>query len=329
MKAFARRVLLAIGLGCIAVSATAAQKLEVIVFPGGFNWPLWVAEARGLFASEGLDVRVTPTPNSVFQMQGLAEGRFDIAFTTVDNVVAYLEGQGEVAIEPTPDFFAFMGAQGGAVRLVARPEIASIGELRGRKLAVDTPTTGYAFVLRKLLEQGGVREGDYELQRLGATATRAEALMDGRTDATILTSPLEIVPESRGYRRLANAVDVLGPYQAVSAAARRSWAAANEKTLVAFIRAYTNALAWLRDPANRAEAIAIYRKQIPQASDIAAGKAWDALLGGREGFQERARLDRAGIETVLRLRGEYGLPKKALGPVDRYVDERYYRQVFP
>ena len=31
-------------------------------------------------------------------------------------------------------------------------------------------------------------------------------------------SPLEVLPESRGYKRLANAVDVLGPYQAVSGA---------------------------------------------------------------------------------------------------------------
>src|SRR5207237_883438 len=83
-------------------------------------------------------------------------------------------------------------------------------------------TTGYAFVLRKLLQKGGLGENDYTFDKLGSTSQRAEALMQNKTAATILTSPLEILPESKGYRRLANAVDVIGPYQAVSGIARRS-----------------------------------------------------------------------------------------------------------
>ena len=82
------RILVASLLALASACATAGQPLEVIVFPGGFNWPIWAAEAQGYFAGEGLKVNVTPTPNSVFQMQGLAEGKFDIAFSTVDNVVA-------------------------------------------------------------------------------------------------------------------------------------------------------------------------------------------------------------------------------------------------
>ncbi|MGZ5648877.1 MAG: ABC transporter substrate-binding protein, partial [Usitatibacter sp.] len=99
-------------------AAWAAVPLEVIVFPGGFNWPLWVGQEKGFFAANGMEVKITPTPNSVFQMQNLAAGKFDIAFSAIDNVVAYDEGQGEVPLAEMPDFFAFMGGQYGAVRLV-------------------------------------------------------------------------------------------------------------------------------------------------------------------------------------------------------------------
>ena len=325
----ALRLLAAIVVLLATASSQAAERLEVIVFPGGFNWPLWVAEADGGFVAEGLAVNVTATPNSVFQMRGLAEGRFDIALTNVDNVVAYDEGQGEVALEPRPDFFVFMGAQSGALRLVARPGVASVAALRGKRVAVDAAATGYSIVLRKLLQQAGLREGDYEVQALGGTATRAQALLEGRTDATILSSPLEVLPESQGYPRLANATDAIGPYAAVSGAARRSWAAAHEGTLVAFIRAYARAVDWLRDVQHRDAAIAIYRRNVPQASEAAARAAWDALLGGGEGFVAHARLERAGVETVLRLRAEASAPGTRLGGVERYVDERYYTQAIP
>src|SRR6185436_2560393 len=179
----------------------------------------------------------------------------------------------------------------------------------GRSLAVDAATTGYAFVLKKILALGGLAEGDYTLERLGGTAARAEALMQGRTAATILTSPLEIVPESRGYRRLANAVDAIGPYQAVLGVARRSWARDHEAALVGYIRGYLAALDWLFDARNREEAVAIYRRNLPQASEPAAQKAWDALLGGGEGFQKKGKIDARGAKTVLELRSEFGRPR--------------------
>ena len=323
------RRLAAAALACAALAATPAaalRTLEVIVFPGGFNWPLWVAQEKGLFAANGVEVRITPTPNSVFQIENLLAGKFDVAISTFDNVVAYQEGQGEVALATPPDLFAFMGGQYGAVRLVAQPDIDSIAALKGRSLAVDAATTGYAFVLKKILARGGLAEGDYSLERLGGTAARAEALMQGRTAATILTSPLEIVPESRGYRRLASAVDAIGPYQAVLGVARRSWARDHEAELIAYIRAYVAALDWLFDARNRDEAVAIYRRNLPQASEAAASKAWDALLGGAEGFQRKGRIDARGAKTVLELRSEYGRPAKRLDDPSKYIDESYYEK---
>ncbi len=300
------------------------MAIEAIVFPGGFNWPLWIGAEKGVFAAEGIAVNLTPTPNSVFQIEGLVAGRFDVAFTTFDNVVAYMEGQGEAELERAPDLFAFMGGQYGAVRLVARPEFRSIADLKGKSLAVDAATTGYAFVLRKIVQLGGLAEGDYALERLGGTAQRAEALAQGRTAATIVTSPLEILPEAKGCRRLANAIDVIGPYQAVSGATRRSWARDHGEELVRLIRAYVASLDWLSDPAHRDEAVAIYRRNLAQASEEGARKAWDALVPGPEGFQRKAKIDLAGCDTVLRLRSEFGRPRKELRDASRYIDERYY-----
>ncbi len=257
----------ALGLASLVHAQT---PLRVISFPGGANLPLWVAEDKGLFAREKLAVKVSPTPNSVELVQSLIKNEEDVATAAFDNVVAYQEGQGEVKLSTAPDLFAFMGFSRGTVRLVVSPDVKDYDDLRGKTLAVDAIATGYSLVLQKLLQLGGLEDGDYRLEPVGSTATRAQALMENKFSGTILTTPLEIAPESRGYRRLANAVDVLGPYQTIVGITRRSWARANRDALVSFIRASTEAIDWLFDPKNRTEAVAIYRTHLPNVPEDAA-----------------------------------------------------------
>ena len=317
------RTLLGFAALSLASLVHAQTPLRVISFPGGANLPLWVAEDKGLFAREQLTVKLSPTPNSVVLVQSLVEDSEDIAMAAFDNVVAYQEGQGEVKLSTTPDFFAFMGFSRGTVRLVVSPDVKDYDDLRGKTLAVDAVATGYSLVLQKLLQLGGLKEGDYRLESVGATGMRAQALMENKFSGTILTTPLEIAPESQGYRRLANAVDVLGPYQTIVGMARRRWAKGNRDALVGFIRASTEAIDWLFDPQNRAEAVAIYRKHLPNVPEDEAQRHVNALLGEREGFTRGGTLDWQGMMTVLRIRSEFGLPHKTLTDPARYADERY------
>ncbi len=306
------------------MSAENKHRLRVMVFPGGANLPLWVAAEKGFDSRAGLEVVLTPTPNSVALVRALMAGEQDIAMSAFDNVVGYQEGQGEVPLEQAPDLFAFMAFSRGTLRLVVRPEVTSYAELRGKTLGVDAISTGYSMALVKLLQLGGLQPGDYRLESVGGTAMRAEALMQGKIAGTMITSPLELAPEAQGCRRLANAIDVLGPYQTIVGAARRSWAIANRDRLIDFIRASLAALEWLFDPANRAEAVVIYRKHLPKVPQAAAERAVAALVGEREGFVRDGRLDREAMGTVLRIRSQLGQPAKNLDDPMRYVDESYY-----
>ena len=115
-----------------APAVNALQSVSVIVFPGGFNWPIWIAQDKGYFASGGIEVALTPTSNSVFQLTNLIDGKFDIAMTAIDNVIASMEGQGEVRTETKPDLIVFMGGDNGFLSLVSVPEIKNIADLLSR-----------------------------------------------------------------------------------------------------------------------------------------------------------------------------------------------------
>ena len=314
--------------GCAAAPEAprgALKPVNLIVFPGGFNWPIWVAQEKGLFAKHGIAPVVTPTPSSAFQLQNLIEGKFDIAMTAIDNLIAYREGQGEAKVDG-PDLIAFMGGDNGFLRLVAVPEVKSFDDLRGKTLSVDALTTGYAFVLLELMERNGlILTRDYRTERAGGVLQRFNALLEKKHAGTMLISPFEVQAEARGFNRLANASDALGAYQGLVGGARKAWADANRDAVIGYIRAFSEAVDWLYAPQNRAEAIAIFRKNLPQASEQAATTAYGVLLSPKEGFQRNAQIDLKGVETVLRLRSKYGQPQKALSDPRRYYDDRFYR----
>jgi ABC-type nitrate/sulfonate/bicarbonate transport system substrate-binding protein len=327
MKTLVRAAITAAAISAFGIGTASAQgtkTLEVIVFPGGFNWPIWVAQDKGLFEKNGVTVKITPTPNSQFQLKGLIEGKFDIAMTAIDNVIAYSEGQGATKTEVEPDIFAFMGGDNGFLRLVATPDVKDTADLKGRKISVDALTTGYAFVLRKLLENAGLKHEDVEFVSAGGVVQRYQALLKKEHAATLLISPFEVGAEAQGFKRLANADDALGHYQGLVGATRRGWAKENEKDLVGYIRGYTAGLDWLYNPANKAEAIAILRKHQPNLNEEQAARSYDVLLHPAKGFTRGAVLDVEGVKTVLQLRSQYGEPKKQLTEPAKYFDLSYF-----
>jgi ABC-type nitrate/sulfonate/bicarbonate transport system substrate-binding protein len=304
----------------------AAQNLapvSVIVFPGGFNWAIWVAQDKGFFARNGIEVQLTPTPNSVFQLTGLIEGKFDIGMTAIDNVIAYMEGQGEAPVSVQPDLFAFMGADNGFLSLVTVPEVKTYADVKGKTLSVDALTTGYAFVLLDLLERSGLKRGDYETAKAGGVLARWEALREKKHAGTMLITPFELIAKAQGFNVLQYAIDAYGHYQGLVGATRRSWAEANPARLQGYIRGYVTALDWLSEPANKDEAIAILRKHLPQMSEALAAQS-HAVLAPPKGFTPKAKIDLEGVKTVLELRSRYGEPKKVLTDPGKYYDARYY-----
>lgn len=300
-------------------------EVKVIIFPGGNNWPIWAAQERGEFAKNGIRVALTPTPNSVFLMRGVIEGKYDVAIAAIDNMVAYQEGQGEVTVEQEIDLVAFMGVNRGYNGLMVAPHVKDVADLKGRKVSVDAATTGNALMLYDILRRNGLNPGDYVVERAGGSSRRWEALREGKQDGTLLSLPWDIIAEKNGFKRIATSNDV-GRLQGSAGIARRKWAVANDAKLVRFIRAYIAGLDWIYDPANREEAIALLRKNIKSLTPEVADASYKVLLDPATGLQRKAELDIAGLRTVLALRSDFGQPRKTLTDPMKYYDPTYYRK---
>jgi ABC-type nitrate/sulfonate/bicarbonate transport system substrate-binding protein len=290
-------------------------ELRLIVFPGGFNLPLWAAQRQGFFEQNGVRVAITPTPSSTFQMQGLADGRFDIAMTAFDNVVAYQEGQGEAPVPPGTDLVAFMGSDDGFLSVMGGKNVRSFKDLKGKSLSVDALTTGFAFVLRELLARNGIAESDVTFDRDGGLVERFPKLLDGTRAATVVLTPFDLIAQSKGHAQLARATEHLGAYMGVVGAARRSWARDNKDAVEGFIRAFRAGVGFLHENRDIAEALLV--ANMKAMTPALARKSLDIFLDDGTGFYRDARLDAAGMRTVLALRSKF--TGKPLNDPTRYV----------
>jgi ABC-type nitrate/sulfonate/bicarbonate transport system substrate-binding protein len=311
------------GAALAAAPAAAQTKLDMVGFGGASNLPVWVAQERGLFAKEGLEVSFERTPSSGALFKNLMSGKYQIASAAFDNVVAYVEGQAEMKIEGF-DAVSFLGVHSGLVSLVTRPEIKGFGDMKGKVVAVDSPASGYALVLYRILDKKGlVKDRDYTVLPVGGTGERLDAMRDKRAAVSLISPPQDLEAKRLGFNMMGDATRSLGAYQGSVYNVRRAWAKDHEREILAFIRAIVAAHDVIFT--DKAAATAILQKRLKELSAEDAAAVY-AKMTGPGGFARKARISIKGAQVVLSVRSEYGEPKRKLSDPYKYVDLSYYQK---
>ena len=239
-------------------------KLAVIVFPGVQNLPMFVAQAKGFYSKRGLDVDIKFTPNSDELRNGLAEGRYQIAHSAIDNAFA-LKDKANV------DIAVVSGGDNSFNHLIVQPDIQSLADIKGKTVIVDAVNTAYAFQLYEMLRQKGLNKGDYEVKSVGGTGFRLDAMTKDKTMvAAMLNPPFSVRAEKAGLKDMGTAAAALGAYQGTSAFVLREWGKANTDTVVKYIEAYIEGRRWSFDPKNKDEAIALLAERLKLPADVAS-----------------------------------------------------------
>jgi ABC-type nitrate/sulfonate/bicarbonate transport system substrate-binding protein len=314
--------MMVVGMGGQALAQT---EIRLIGFGGGTNLPSWVAIDKGFFEKEGLKVTQDVTPGSKEQMQDIMSGKYQFASTAFDNVIAYTEGEGTDKFSDY-DVTAIMGVHSGMNSVVARPEIKSYADIKGKVAAVDSPTSGYATVLYQIIKDkaGLVQDKDYKTVSVGGTAGRVKALKDSAAVVAMISSPADSELKAEGFKILGDAAEEVGAYQGSAYVVRKSYAKDHEKEVLAFVRAIVAATDFVFD--NKAGAIEVLRKRIKNLSEQDAGTLYDRLVGPG-GLNKRAALNTKGVDTVLKLRSVYGGASVKSGGPAKYTDLSYYEKV--
>jgi ABC-type nitrate/sulfonate/bicarbonate transport system substrate-binding protein len=284
-----------------------------LISEGTSAWPLYVAQAKKRFEHEGISVEATLTGSSAMQLEQLIEGGFDIGFQQSDHVIR--------AVEDGSDLFVFMAyARAPELSLVVAPDIGALDALRGKVIAVDGSRTGYALLLRRLLADRGLNDGDYAFKEFGGSKERFDALKSGTASASLLNPPFDHNLLVAGFKSLGTSTEFFPTYPGPIGATRRSWARQNERRLIAFIRAFDASHAWLKDTSNKKEAIDILTARLNiDASD--AADAYDAFIKGPP-----PEITPEGMREVINVVRDVEVYKGANAGPDKYMDLSYQRK---
>jgi ABC-type nitrate/sulfonate/bicarbonate transport system substrate-binding protein len=117
-----------------------------------------IANQLDFFATYDLDVVYHQVPNSTAAYASVLSGEYDLLTGTIDNAVNLRFNSGRnLTVLGQLD-------QGPDLVLASIPAITNISQLIGKPLIVDSPVSGYAYLLRKMLSSSGLSSSDYLFQ---------------------------------------------------------------------------------------------------------------------------------------------------------------------
>lgn len=255
MKSLFRKLLAAVLATMVFSSAAlAAGPLKI----GYSDWPGWVAWEIAIekkwFKEAGVDVEFEWF-DYVASMDAYAAGKLDgVGMTNGDALVTGSTGAKSVMI-------LMNDYSNGNDMVIAGPGIASIKELKGKKIGVEVGFVSHLLLLNAL-EKNGMTESDVELVNVPTNET-PQVLASGEVDAIVAWQPssgqaLDLVPGSKAIYTSADEPGLIYDLLAVSpqslAARRDDW----KKVIDVWYRA----VAYLKDPKTTDDALKIMAARV-------------------------------------------------------------------
>ena len=331
-RQFLRQTLAALGVaaGSLGVpglcAAATPEQRELVIAVGGqglfYYLPLAIAQQRGYFTEEGLDVEIADFPGGAKSLQALIGGSAAFAAGAFEHVLN-MQAKGQAVQAVT-----LMARYPGMVLALPAGKgegYHSAADLKGLKVGVTAPGSSTHMFLNHVLGGAGLGADDVAVIGVGAGASAIAAMRRGEIDALVHLDPVIHQLEAAGAvdvvldtRTAAGATAVYGgPYHASCLYAKADYLAAHPGTTQAVVTALVRALRWIAKatPEEIIDAVpaafvgsdrAAYRaalvKNLPILSpdgfiDTAGAGRVLAALRGFEPFMRNADIDFARAST--------------------------------
>jgi ABC-type nitrate/sulfonate/bicarbonate transport system substrate-binding protein len=245
-------------------NAQPVERVRLAYSPGGLiSFPLVVTKEKNIFPTEGLDVEpIAMRPE--LGVKALVSGDLQYSYFAGSAITAAVHG--------IPVKVVMVTSNRPLYSLMARPEIRSLKDLKGKRLGVASLTAGEAFLSRRLLKEAGI-DADRDMQMIvvGNTPERINALKAGVVDATTVSVPVDFKAEQLGLKRLVFIGDAVEAVSGGIAVATRL-IKDNPAQVKRLIRALMKGIAYAKG--HRAEMIALLTAKW-QLEPERAGQIWD------------------------------------------------------
>lgn len=196
----------------------------------------WIAEEAGLFRNHNLEFPLVYIGSSPLATAAMLGGD---AHVMIDGGL----GTTRAFVQGNTDLVFIGGIKNTLTQsILAKPEIKSLEDLRGKKVGVTRMgSTTHYFAVQAFRRKGMEAGRDYTVIQTGGAPEMHAALVSGAIDAGTMTAPWNIRAISQGFHYVVYGPDLRIPQVATSFITRRSLIARQSQTLARFMRAMAQA----------------------------------------------------------------------------------------
>jgi NitT/TauT family transport system substrate-binding protein len=304
-----RQLLLAGSASLIAapafVRAQALEKPKTTIAVGGKNLlyylPLTIAEQRGYFKAEGLDVSIVDFAGGARALQAVVGGSADVVSGAFEHTInMQFKGQRLRA-------FALQGRAPQIVLGVnpkTMPNFKTVADLKGKKIGVSAPGSSTNVMVNFILAKAGLKPSDVSIIGVGTAQGAVAAMRAGQVDAMSNLDPVITLLQRSGDLKIVSDTRVVaeadkvfgGPMPAACMYAPQSFIDKNPLTVQAIANAIVRADKWIQS-AGPSEIIA----NVPEGYLLGDRAVYiDAFLAAKGALSPDGSIPDKGPETALR-----------------------------
>jgi len=297
----------------VAPGPVPAQELKRILYGTSTSishLPVWAAKDAGYFAKNGLNVEPVQIRGGALITMAIMSGQLQFSGVGAGSVVAGRIEGGDLVLLACP-------ADLEPVYLIARPEIKSASELKGKVSAVTRLGSSIHFYLRSALRMVGVdSDKEMTLLQLGGSAEITSALEAGRISAVALTIKDVLPFMQRGWPVLVDLTktDLIYPSSCVTSS--RAFVKSEARVVERFLNAYVAGIQLIKKDQSFAERSLI--KWTKDKESPALSKSVEAF---RRIFKAAPYVPDKGIETIVKdLANQRPIAKEFIGHPELFRD---------
>jgi NitT/TauT family transport system substrate-binding protein len=308
-----RRTFLA-GTGAAALAATGfstrafaqgkPEKTKVTLGVGGkpllYYLPLTIAERKGFFKDEGLDVEINDFGGGAKSLQALIGGSVDVVTGAYEHTIRMqAKGQDVRAVVELGRFPAIVIA----VKKDEAGKVKSAADFKGLKIGVTAPGSSTALTAQYAMVKAGLKPTDAAFIGVGAGAGAVAAMIKGEIDVISHLDP--VIAKLQSDDAITILIDTRteagtkalfgGSNPAATLYAKKDFIDANPETTQRLVNAFMKALKWLSTakPEDVAEVV-------PAEYHLGDKALYMTAVGSSlESYSRTGIIPKSGMESVM------------------------------
>ncbi len=278
------------------------------------SWPIFAAQQKKIFEKNGLDLEAIVIRGATNLVRAVISNSVPMGRINPDYVIGGIEKGARLKI--------VSGIQDKiAYDLMARPEIKSGADLKGRTIGVSTLTGGTTLMIEEVLEKAyKLKEGEYKYLVVGTSPERYAALKGGSVHATFMGAPFNFTAAREGFNKLITFHEILGPIQFTVDFVHQDYLKSHRDEIVRYLKSTIESTQWLYDRKNKEEALAIHMKVLKSKRE-AAEQDYKFMIEDFQPFTRSGAVVKAAWDKTMELRAKEGHYKgKTIPPMSDFVD---------